>query len=674
MLRLMPVMFEIRKIFIKIQSSVSSNWVLYFAISIYATALSIVTILKNNTFLTSGFDLGIFNQSFWTTLFEHRFFYSTGDLSFNPNGSFFGVHFSPILFLLLPFYAIYPSVEILLVMQSVILALGAFPVYWMARDKLGKNAGLVTSIIYLAYPPLIFMNLNDFHLEAFTSTFFLFTVYYLEQEEWLKYLIFMILALSTIEFAPIIGVFVAFYGFRLYLNKKFRNVKTARKCLVLTILVSILTFVLAFKTKEFFNNFTSPLPSPFHHILSNPIQILSVFFADWGAKMLYIITLLGPLAFLPFLALEPLIMAIPWIGFSFISTYPPYYSIYYYYSGFVVPFIFVALVEAIERLGLRQTRKIFSILLLSTAIFGLYLPVAAGTPWNYQLPTTSNRTEFIREILPLIPSNASILTQNDLFPHVSSRVEAYMYIPKGTDTSIDYILVDVASVWYKWQQLDIFGERIPPIAYTQDALRNGTHGVLASADTLILLKKGYAGEPVLFAPHISTCNYNTLATTNSSVIEDPTSASKHVLYFGENNIAGAFQYVSSTDLPPGLYRVTYCIKVNGTLEIAQSDHVLTVNVTTASSKILLAEKQVYNTDVLSADQWFNVSLSFGLRVPTEAMTFSGFVTGNNSVYLDYLTVEQLSPKPISVTESTFNYGRLSLVQETASEDIITIKS
>jgi hypothetical protein len=480
--------------------------------------------------------------------------------------------------------------------------------------------------------------------------------------------------MSTLEFAPIIGVFVALYGFRLYSKKKFQNLKATQKYMALTILISILSFFLAFKTKEFFNTSTSPLPSPFHYILSNPVQMLSVTFTDWAAKMLYIISLLGPLAFLPFLAPEPLVMALPWIGISFISTYPPYYSVYYYYSGFVIPFIFVSLVKAIERLGLHQTRKMFSVLMLSTAIFGLYLPVATGTPWNYQLPTTNNRTELIQQILPLIPPNASILTQNDMFPHVSSRVEAYMYIPRYTNTSVDYILVDVASMWYKWRQLDIFGERIPPIAYTKDALKNETYGILASANTLLLLKKAYTGDPALFVPYVSKCNYNTFATTNSSVIEDPTSASRYVLYYGENNTSGTFRYSSSAGLPPGSYRITYSIKVSSALGIGQNNQVLTVNVTTSSDKILLAEKQVYRTDVLSIGQWFNVSVFLELRVPTEGIEFSGFVTGVCSIYLDYLTVEQLSPKPISVTESTFNYGNLSSVQGLASEDDMTIKS
>jgi uncharacterized membrane protein len=109
-------MFDIRRVFVRVRSSVSSNWVLYLAVFVYIIVMSSIAILKQYAFLTSGFDLGIFNQAFHTTLFDGKLFYETGDLSFNPGGSFFGVHFSPILFLLLPFYAIHPSAENLLVM------------------------------------------------------------------------------------------------------------------------------------------------------------------------------------------------------------------------------------------------------------------------------------------------------------------------------------------------------------------------------------------------------------------------------------------------------------------------------------------------------------------------------------------------------------------------------
>ena len=76
------------------------------------------------------------------------------------------------------------------------------------------------SSVYFIYPPVFLLNLNDFHLEAFTSTFFLFSLYYFDKEEWKKFFVFFVLAMITLEFAPIIGVFLAFYGILLLLRKK----------------------------------------------------------------------------------------------------------------------------------------------------------------------------------------------------------------------------------------------------------------------------------------------------------------------------------------------------------------------------------------------------------------------------------------------------------------------
>jgi uncharacterized membrane protein len=618
-------------------------------------------------FLTSGFDLGIFNQAFHTTLFDGKLFYETGDLSFNPGGSFFGVHFSPILFLLLPFYAIYPSVEILLVMQTVILALGAFPIYWMSRDKLGKKVGLMVSIVYFVYPPLFLLNLNDFHLEAFTSTFFLFSVYYFEQEEWMKFSALMILTMLTVEFAPIIGVSMALYGLLLYSKNKFKDRKTARKYIALTVLVSAVIFVLALKTKEYFNTYTSPLPSPFHFMLSDPARILNVIFNDWDKKMFYLINFLGPLAFLPLLALEPLIMAFPWIFAGFSSTYQFYYSVYFQYTGFVIPFVFVALPKAIERLNnLQNSRKIFSVILLCTTIFAVYLPVGQGSPWNYQLPIINERVELMREILPLIPPNASILTQSDIFPHVSNRAEAYMYIPTSTNVSVDYVLIDVASEFYAWQQPAIFGDRDPPIEYTIEVLKNRTFGILASAKSIVLLKRGYAGEPAMFVPYVASFNYKNLILDSGSVIEDPTSTSGRVLVHSATHTKGMLWHGPWIELPFGLYKATFVVKVDNASGARESDHLLTVEATASSGEDLLANKYVYGINAPHSGDWFNVTRIFGLTMPAEDVEFRGYAYWGDNVYLDYLVVEQLSPYPVSYTELMFNSEDLLINKETCT--------
>jgi uncharacterized membrane protein len=542
----------------------------------------------------------------------------------------------------------------------------------MAQDKLGKNLALGLSIIYLAYPPLIFVNLNDFHLEAFASTFFLFSIYYLELEKWPKFFLFFVLALITIEFAPIIGIFVALYALILYLRKKNRHPKSMRKHIAIIAsvgLISILCLVLALQTKALVNTSTSPIPTTFQKVSLNPTEWYRVITYDFEAKILYIISLFGPLAFLSFLAPEPLVMALPWISASLISSYPFYHSVYYHYNSFVIPFIFVALPKAIERLHLPHTKRILQLLLLCTVIFGLYL-IGSKTFLDNQLPPTNDRAELVQNILPLIPSNASILTQNDIFPHVSSRPEAYMYMPTSTNVSVDYILVDIASGWYAWWP-DISGERIPTNIYTEVALKSGDYGVLASAKSVLLLKKGYAGEPALFVPYVSSFNYETLNRNGGSIVEDRTSTSRLVLK-GEKNLEEPFWYGPYIDLLPGLYSVTYVVKVDDALGLNQSGHLLTVDVAASEGTVLLAKEDVYGVDAPPGGGWFNVTLFLGLTTPAEWVEFRGSVVGDHSIYLDYLVVKQLSPQPSPqpINELKFNFENLYVDQGTISEGVI----
>lgn len=622
------------------------SWKLWIGILAYITLFSTIMVFKHNVFLTSGFDLGIFNQAFWTTLFERRLFYYTGDLSFNPSGSFFGVHFSPILFLLIPFYAVYPSIETLLVLQSIALALGAIPLYWMACEKLGKDLALYISSLYLIYPALNYVNLNDFHLQAFLPTFFLFAVYYLEHEKWPQFLTFVILSMITIEFTQIIVVFMALYGLILYQKRRFADSRKALRYILLTFLLGFLCFILAMKVKELFNPLTSAVPTPFHLAFSNPSKAIYMAFNDWSSKVFYVVCLLGPLAFMPILALEPLMMVIPWIGASFISDYSPYYSIYYHYNSFIIPFVFIALVKAIERVKVmrpKHVKRISLALFLSTAIFAVYLPFAETSPWMYQAPILTEHKELLHKALSLVPSNASILTQNDVFPHVSGRLEAYMYISQSSYSSVEYILVDVTSFWYSWIQPQQFGERPPPSEFVQWALESGNYGIVQSAEGILLLQEGYIGEPIIFVAYKAMCDYRTLSIDSGKVIEDTTSTSKQILYHGREDLEEPFWHGPGLCLPPGLYNVTYVLKIGS--EFNPSDEILKVDVTTHNNEASLAEKPIYGEHFSSRDKWFNVTLTFGLDNVAENVEFRGFAYSNYEIYLDYIFIEQLSPKP-----------------------------
>jgi len=586
-------------------------------------------------------------------MFENKLFYSTGDLSFNPSGSFFGVHFSPILFLILPFYSILPSVEILLIIQSVVLALGSVPIFLISREKLGEKTALLISILYLAYPPLHYLNFSDFHLEAFLPVLFLFTVYYLEREKWPHFLVFLTLSMATIEFTQIIAISIVFYGFLLYRKRQFKNPRKAAVYIVVALFMSVLNFLFALLIKEFVNPYTPAVPSPFHHILTNPVSILSVIFDGFGSKLSYLITFFAPLGFIPLLALEPIIMALPWIGASLITSYPPYHLIYFHYNGFLIPFIFIAFIKAVERIhqrnqasGLQQRVKKFLLFaFLSTIILSIYLPAqlpgSPPIPWNYQLPLQNEQISLYYEVLSLVPQNASILTQNTIFPHISGRSEAYMYIPESGKTSVDYILVDVNSFWYTWEQPEQFGERPPLSATVPRALENQEYGIVASAKGVLLLKRGYSGDPVIFKSCQILHDFQTINIKYGQLVKDASSTSKDVLYHGPDDEKGLFWNVSSSTLPPGSYKITYVMKIES--EVHPSDEIITFDIISPTQNI--ASKNVTGSEISQIGQWFNLTLSFGLENIVSQIEFKGIVNNNaraHEIYMDYIAIEQMS--------------------------------
>ncbi|MBS7621118.1 DUF2079 domain-containing protein, partial [Candidatus Bathyarchaeota archaeon] len=179
----------------------------------YGVAFSYLTLLKHYNFYSFAADLGVFNQALYTTLFDKKIFYYTPELWLNPTGCYFAVHFSPILFLILPFYAIHPSPETLLVFQAFLLAGAAAPLYLMAKKMLkNEKFSLALVLVYLLYPPLHGANWFDFHQQAFIPIM-LFTVYYFYlKQSWKLYVITSLLALTIQEHLVYIVFCIGLYN------------------------------------------------------------------------------------------------------------------------------------------------------------------------------------------------------------------------------------------------------------------------------------------------------------------------------------------------------------------------------------------------------------------------------------------------------------------------------
>ena len=549
--------FELKKRTVEFARAHKYLLLLLVAILTYTAVLSYVTILKHNLFLTTAWDLGIYEQSIWSTVNAGKFFWYTIELPINPSGCFFGIHFSPVLFLVLPIYKLFQSTATLLVLQSFVVSLGAVPLYLIGVHELkNRDYALFFSFLYLIYPPLIGLNLFDFHTQAFLPVFFFSAFYFFVKRKFVPYFVFVILALSVVEFVPFLVLFLGLYVFWV----GWKEIKNSGKSFnyrllfrgtmavaVLTVVLAVSWYVAARMAIFYFNPSVLPnrnwvqLGDPVHNPLgllwsavTNPLLTLQLVSSSAGLKLIFLFGVLAPVGFLSFLDLPSLLIGAPWFLAAFLSNYPPYFSVIgYQYVAFVIPFVFISAVRGSRNLpnlkerfafvrkfstsvGNRQKKVLagFYVLILIYSCVLIYYPPHLSFLTTRMSPHSEQHLSALNEILGLVPADASIMTQNDILPHASQRMYAYAMWEWNASSSAgsvdavdfflqnvspDYILIDARSAWY----LDNIE------AYTRTLVENGGYRIYSSADYLWLLKKGYEGNSTsLFGNGFSTNLYD----------------------------------------------------------------------------------------------------------------------------------------------------------------------
>ena len=158
---------------------------LWVAVAAFATGMSALAVLQQRAFRTGRFDVGNLTQAVWST--AHGRFLEVTDLQ-GDQISRLGAHFDPIVAVLAPLWWVWPSPELLLVVQTICVGLGALPVFWLARKHLGGEwAGLAFALAYLLYPPTQWLVVDDFHPVAFATPLLLAAIWFLDEDRLLPF-------------------------------------------------------------------------------------------------------------------------------------------------------------------------------------------------------------------------------------------------------------------------------------------------------------------------------------------------------------------------------------------------------------------------------------------------------------------------------------------------------
>lgn len=490
--------------------------------------------LRQDAFLTHAEDMGIMDQALWNTVHGSPLHQTVcnivSDQNCLGNISRLAIHFEPLMFVISLLYLIAPSPKTIQLLQVGVVALGAFPAYWIAMRRLQSVwAGIAFAAVYLLYPALQAAVAYDFHAVTLSAAFLLFAIYFILARNNAWTFVAVVLALSTKEE---IVLDVAMLGLGVLLLQRRWRVGGALLGLSLVWLAVELVIMHAVSpfghspTASRYAYLGSGAASAGIYVLTHPVQILKEHVFD-QAGITYLRALLSPAGYVAILSPLTLVLSVPALGINLLSSDPSMHSGYYQYNAEIVPVLVFAAIEGVAVLlvvatwayrqaqpavagafaqvrasqqwqKLRQralvvpfARIALIVLTLFVLAFSLYeqhqrgfTPLTVGFEW----PQVTAHDRIGEQIAAMIPQNASVSAQSDLVPHVSHRHFIYMFPYMATQS--DYVFLDVTGNMYPYfTQPDLYLQQITKV------LSSGDYHVAAARDGYLLLKRGAPASP-----------------------------------------------------------------------------------------------------------------------------------------------------------------------------------
>ena len=384
------------------------------AIGVVYAALSL---LRHTHFLTGGYDLGIFDQAIW-----HYAHFQAPASSIKQLPNLLADHFHPALVLFAPLYWVYPHPETLLVAQAALVAFSAWPIYLLAKPRLHYPIAAVSfSVIYLLYWGIRSAVLYDFHEIALAVPVLCWLFYYTETKQWRRVIPLTLLLFFVREDLSLV---VAAYGLFLVVTGK--NWKLG----IPTFFAGLFVFWLLLQT---YTQLGATPREALKFLKHQPLSAWTLFF-DNAQKVQTLTYTFGALIFLPIIS-PTLLMAIPLIAERFYSTRLSHIVPSFQYTAYLAPILIYGAIQVIGWLvSVLKDQGIWgkrlTLLVVGGATLGLlvmtaqYLSILPSNPVNDPQYVASEDATPGYAALALIPSSASVATQDFIMPHLSDRADA----------------------------------------------------------------------------------------------------------------------------------------------------------------------------------------------------------------------------------------------------------
>jgi uncharacterized membrane protein len=391
-------------------------------IAAYVLRFGQLSVSVQDGYGTPGFDMGIFDQGVWLLSRFHAPFVTV------MGRNLFGDHTSFILLLAVPLYWIWPRPQTLLVLQTVLIAGAAVPIYLFAR-KTTRNVALATGIVlaYLLNPALQNGNMEQFHPESFLVLSVSVAILAAFESRGRLLAVAVVASLLVKEDTALL---MAPLGLWVFLRRNrtwgiWIMAGSVGYAIVATqVVIRTLLGTSSFYAGRIpFGGIEGLASTPFAH----PVRFAR--YVSSGYKPFYIWQMGVSFGWVFLIAPEIAAIGLLTLAENVLSTFPYMQQILYHYSLPVVPVLAMGTAFAVGRLRSSLSRSVTTSIVVAAALVSCSLwglaPFSRNT-YPHMSPT-SPQTLAINKVIATVPPDAVVSAYYPFVAHLDHRVRIYQW-------------------------------------------------------------------------------------------------------------------------------------------------------------------------------------------------------------------------------------------------------
>jgi uncharacterized membrane protein len=478
-------------------------WVLVIGLFVfYASYFSFFTVRNHWNLRTAAFDMAIEDNVVFNAM--------RGELlkaspMFGPEGTHLGHHATFFAYVLVPFYALAPRAETLLIIQATLIGAAVIPLFLFARNRLGAYQAALIAALYVFYAPLHGANLYDFHYPPLGIGFVFWLAYLVDIGKYRWAVLPLLLSLSVREdmalsvfvlgayfllsgVKPRAGLALSIVGIGYFLFMKMALMPYIRDGEL-----SFVWFYEKLKPEGGPGGFAGVLTT----IAGNPSYTMGTLLIS--AKVKYFLQVLVPFAFLPFRRSIGFVFCLPGMVMTLLSSRHASYDIGFQYTThwalemFLASIVVLTMIKAPEHAGDQrgETRVRSWLLAIVFAMAAtsyqhgaiLQHNTARGGFGAFKFDRTERDVERYEQLMALrslIPPEAKVAGTERVLPHLSNRPDAYTIRSPG--------IRDAEYIMFPFNIGGVDVDRIHPV------LVDGSFGVVEVSGNFVLAKRGHPTE------------------------------------------------------------------------------------------------------------------------------------------------------------------------------------